>query len=56
MLQHPLISPTDKIILIVSFDKRRETIKSLPTVKRFHRRRRAIDVGLAGKALASLSI
>ena len=29
-LQHPLISPTDKLILTVSFDKRRETIKKSP--------------------------
>ena len=26
-LQHPLISPTDKLILIVTFDKRRAIIK-----------------------------
>ena len=29
-LQHPLISPTDRLILIVSFEKRRETIKRSP--------------------------
>ena len=29
-LQHPLISPTDKLILIVSFDERRETIEKSP--------------------------